>query len=97
VKTIRAQVGTVLLALAVLLLPVTLASANGPGYALTRWTVDGGGGTLLGGAYTLNGTAGQTDAAAWSGAGYVLSGGFWHRAGPSGFDIYLPLVLRSYP
>lgn len=40
-------------------------------------TLDGGGGQSSGGAYTLNGTIGQSDAATSSGGAYTLSGGFW--------------------
>lgn len=43
-----------------------------------RWhTIDGGGGTSSGGAYTLTGTIGQHDAAYSEGEGYELLGGFW--------------------
>jgi hypothetical protein len=64
-------------------------------YDLSWWTVDGGGGTLTdGGAYTLSGTAGQFDAAVWSGETYTLAGGFW--GGLLGDRVvYLPLVLRG--
>ena len=97
-KTIRAQMGTVLLALAVLLLLVTLTSANGPGYTLSWWTVDGGGATLRGDGYALSGTAGQPDAGVMAGDGYTLSGGFWGGgAGPVEYNVYLPIVLRNYP
>jgi hypothetical protein len=96
-KTNRAQIGTILLALAALLLLATLSSANGPGYTLDWWTVDGGGGTLAAGGYVLRGTAGQPDAGALTGGDYTLSGGFWGGAGPAAYDVYLPLVLRGYP
>jgi hypothetical protein len=98
-KANRAQIGTILLALAALLslVVVTLTSANGPGYTLSWWTVDGGGGTTGDGGYVLSGTAGQPDAGVLAGDGYVLSGGFWGGAGPVEYDVYLPLVLRSFP
>ena len=41
------------------------------------FTIDGGGGQSSGGAYTLNGTIGQPDAATSSGGSYTLHGGFW--------------------
>ena len=94
---------TLFLALATLLLLVSVASAQpavasttlAPGYTLTWWTVDGGGTTLsIGGGYTLGSTAGQPDAGGLAGDGYTLSGGFWGGAAVV-YRIYLPLVLRS--
>ena len=66
------------------------------GYALPRWTVDGGGGSGGGGGYDLAGTIGQPEAAAWQGGGYDLQGGFWAGGQPGGglYHIYLPLVRR---
>ena len=46
-------------------------------YAIDWSTLDGGGGQSSGGAYTLNGTIGQPDAATSSGDRYTLQGGFW--------------------
>jgi hypothetical protein len=82
--------------LAALTLIVAVA-AQSHTYDLSWWTVDGGGGTLQGGRYTLRGTAGQPDAATWSGGGYVVAGGFWGGAGPGEYAVYLPVVLRGYP
>jgi len=62
------------------------------GLALTWWTVDGGGGTSLGGPYALSGTVGQPDAGLLSGGTYTLDGGFW--SGLAGYRIYLPLIVR---
>ena len=62
-------------------------------YAITWWTIDGGGGTSSGGGYSLSGTIGQPDAGVMSGGLYTLTGGFW------GLEpihlIYLPLILRN--
>ncbi len=92
-----------MLALAVLALAVgamaVYAQAGGY-YDLTWNTVDGGGVTFAsGGSYTLGGTAGQPDAAVWSGGDYTLAGGFWHAgaggAVPGGdTSVYLPLVVK---
>ena len=72
----------------------TLAQSD-RSYDLSWWTVDGGGATFnSGGGYNLGGTAGQPDAAVWSGGGYILAGGFWGGVAV-GFRIYLPLVLRG--
>jgi hypothetical protein len=86
-----------IIALAAMLLmpPDVVAKANGSGYDLSWWTIDGGGITdnRGEGGYSLGGTAGQPDAARWSGGGYTLVGGFWVGAMVE-YAIYLPLVLR---
>ena len=64
-------------------------------YDLSWWTVDGGGVTSSkSSGHTLSGTAGQLDAAVWSGGDYVLAGGFWGGVAVE-YRIYLPLVLRG--
>ena len=50
-------------------------------YAVNWFTVDGGGGSSQGGAYTLTGTIGQPDSGQMSGGRYSLTGGFWGMAG----------------
>jgi hypothetical protein len=63
---------------------------------ITWWTVDGGGGTLSAGGYTLAGTVGQPDAAAALVSGdYSLIGGAWAGMGAEKYPVYLPLVVRS--
>jgi hypothetical protein len=53
------------------------AQSGGP-YDLSWYTIDGGGGTSSGGAYTLSGTIGQPDAGGpMTGGSYSLVGGFW--------------------
>ena len=63
----------------VLMLIITSAvlAQSGNGFDLGWATVDGGGGTSTGGAYTLQGTIGQPDAAALLGGSYTVQGGFW--------------------
>ncbi len=46
-------------------------------FSISRYTIDGGGGTSTGGQYTLTGTIAQHDAAYSSGDDYELLGGFW--------------------
>jgi hypothetical protein len=46
-------------------------------YDIDWLIIDGGGGQSSGGAYTLGGTIGQSDAAISSGGTYTLHGGFW--------------------
>jgi hypothetical protein len=54
----------------------TLASAQA--YSIDWFSIDGGGGTSSGGAYSLSGTIGQPDAGvALAGGPYTLLGGFW--------------------
>jgi hypothetical protein len=54
-----------------------------PGFLdLNWWTVDGGGGTSTGAAYTLKGSIGQPDAGTMAGGRYAVSGGFWAGAEP---------------
>jgi hypothetical protein len=49
--------------------------------------------------YTLGATIGQPDAGALAGGSYTLAGGFWAGQVPAapGFEIYLPVVMRSEP
>ncbi len=93
-----------LLAVAALVLlglsgPSVQAQSGGP-YELTWTTIDAGGGTVTGGAYSLVSTIGQAEAgAAASGGAYSLTGGVWGGSGsvispPGGKRVYLPLVLR---
>jgi hypothetical protein len=88
-----------LMSLLALLLGVTWAlRASAPEWAVSWWTVDGGGGTSSGGDYALTGTAGQAEVGAWmQGGAYELAGGFWGAGGQPEYDLYLPVVLRSYP
>ena len=78
-----------------LLFTSTALTARSPGYSLSWWTVDGGGGTLaIEGGYSLSGTAGQPDAGVLAGNNYTLSGGFWVGAI---YRVYLPVVLHQFP
>jgi hypothetical protein len=53
------------------------AVLQGAAYELQWVTVDGGGGTVAGGAYVADVTIGQAEAATAAGGGYVLQLGFW--------------------
>jgi hypothetical protein len=84
--------------LIVLLLTTFTVRANGPGYTLDWWTMDGGGATSSTGSngYSLGGTIGQPDAQVWTDSNYTLSGGFWVSGVVTvGYNIYLPVVLRQ--
>ena len=63
---------------------LALASAASAGpFDITWYTIDGGGGTVSAGSYTLSGTIGQPDAGTLSAGGYTLKGGFWTGTAPS--------------
>ncbi|MFN0149438.1 MAG: FlgD immunoglobulin-like domain containing protein [bacterium] len=77
---------------------------------ISRFTIDGGGGTQsLGGTFALGGTIGQPDAGRLSGSSFTLSGGFWSGGGTvtavesdtpgDGVDLptAAPLAFRLYP
>lgn len=82
-----------LVALALLAASGVLAQGD---YALTWWTVDGGGGTNSNGGYTLSSTIGQADTAAWGDGEYRLLGGFWPGGEPVGspYTVFLPIILK---
>ena len=72
---------TLALAIGLLATGIVLAQ-TGNGYDLTWWSVDGGGGSVSGGEYSLAGTVGQADAApALTGGDYTLYSGFWAGGG----------------
>ena len=80
-----------------LFLATAIVLANGLGYTLAWWTVDGGGAFSAGRHYTLGGGVGQPDAdAALTGGGYTLVGGMWTGAGSTDMPtIYVPLILKG--
>jgi hypothetical protein len=81
--------------LALLALPLATSSVHAQ-FGIDWFTLDGGGGSSTGGAYTLQGTIGQPDAGALSGGGYALQGGFWSAfAGGSGEGLPLLRILRD--
>ena len=94
-KSITTRRKSFLLAVVILMVLVTpaLAQSGGP-YALTWFTVDGGGGESVASPYTLNGTIGQPDPGAPRGGGYTLEGGFWGGKLYGRMSVYLPLILR---
>jgi hypothetical protein len=72
---------------------VIMAAGDDVTYGITRWTVDGGGGTSTGDVYAVTGNMGQPDAGALSGGIYGLNGsGFW---GWPVYSTYLPIALRD--
>jgi hypothetical protein len=96
----KSQTSLILLALLSGLLVTGSAWAqSGDGYDLSWWTLDGGGGVVSGGGFSLSGTAGQPEAGAiLTGGDYTLASAFWLNTGARTdaveYGIYLPLVLR---
>jgi hypothetical protein len=87
--------GAALLGLIVLLVTLVVP-AMADGVLTVPWfTLDGGGGSSVGGVYTLNGTLAQPDAAggALSGGTYTLQPGYWQRLAANQ-QIYLPQIIR---
>ena len=65
-----------------LLTSAALLVALAPSPALAQfqidwYTIDGGGGSSAGGAFSLTGTIGQSDAGAAAGGGFECGSGFW--------------------
>ena len=88
----RLTFGMSLLLLALLLTSSHALALAGP--QITASAVAGGGGSLLGGSYTLSGTIGQADAGgALSNGAYRLSGGFWNAAFPT-WSFFVPVVKK---
>jgi len=73
----KAAMPTALVALFLLILSAWVNAQSGGSYDLTWNTLGGGGGSNIGGGYTLNSTIGQPGAGTLSGGGYNLVGGFW--------------------
>lgn len=71
---------SILAAVLIILTGVAVAQDGpDPDYSIDWYTMDGGGGTSSGGAFSLTGTIGQFDASVEEATGgvYGLSGGFW--------------------
>ena len=81
------------LALALVLLVIGVAFASGD-IARPRWVLGGGASDSAAGGVTLRATLGQPVVGVVSGGDVSLGQGFWHGA-ISGYNTYLPLVLRD--
>ncbi len=74
---------------------------SGGGYDLTWSVIAGGGGTLLGGAYSLGATSGQAAVGTLSGGAYIAQDGFWFgvqppaAATPTGTRTATPTATRT--
>ena len=95
-QTLWTMLVLALVGLALAMNGATATAQSGGTYDLTWNSIDGGGGTVTGDAYTLDGTIGQSDAGSLSGGSYTLNGGYWFAATSVLLDqfVYLPLVLK---
>jgi hypothetical protein len=96
-RRLRWRSGSVLAAVLMigLFVSVIAMASTAQGYAISWWTVDGGGATVsTGGGYSLGSTIGQPDAEVLVGGSYTLAGGFWSGTGTP-YRLYLPLVVRQ--
>ena len=53
------------------------SASSAQSFTIDWFTIDGGGGTSVGGSYWLCGTIGQPDAGMLSGGNFTIVGGFW--------------------
>ena len=73
---------TLSLTLIFLISAIALAQSSGGDFAITKSTIDNGGGISTGGDFSLTGTIGQADAnhQTSTGGDFALAGGFWADA-----------------
>ena len=92
------RVTRLVLGLVTLWAMVGIVNAAPAQYEMDWWTVDGGGGTLSGGTYSLSGTVGQADVGpAMEGGPYRLVAGYWYgAAAEQSYKLYLPSMLRNH-
>jgi len=64
------------------LLIVSAGAVSADDLTLDWWTVDGGGGVIVGDDFELSATIGQADAAEMAGDDFTLTAGYWFAAAP---------------
>jgi hypothetical protein len=86
-----------LVALLLFLLAGAAWAGSSTHYAVDWQVLSAGGAPAASGsgAVALNGSLGQTAIGLSSASHGALGAGFWYGAGPAGFELYLPLVVRS--
>jgi hypothetical protein len=69
--------------------PSSLAQSQGGQFAITKSTLDGGGGVSSQGSFEVRGTIGQPDASLQSAVGgiFTVTGGFWAGSGAAPEDL----------
>jgi hypothetical protein len=81
----------------VLLVAVSLASAQSRDLDLVWFTIEGIGASSAGNGYTLSGTVGQADPGSPTSGIYSVEGGFWEVTTASAVlssEVYLPLIQK---
>ena len=77
------KIGAIAVAfLFILISAIALAQSSGGNFEIVKSTIDNGGGTSVGGEFSLTGTIGQHDASRHisTGVGFSIAGGFWADA-----------------
>jgi hypothetical protein len=89
---------TTLLVLACLLLVGAVWAGSSANYAMDWQVLSGGGAPALSGSgqVALSGTLGQTAIGHSPASHAALGAGFWYGVGKGVYEVYLPLVLRSF-
>jgi hypothetical protein len=79
---LKQVITTLSLTLIFLISAIALAQSSSDDFAITKSTIDNGGGISSNGEYTLTGPIGQPDANRQisTGDGFLLAGGFWPKA-----------------
>lgn len=89
----------VVLAVMLLLLAFGVAALaqTSPGFNLEWHVIGGGGGESSSADYRVHGTIGQSVASppTASGAGFVISSGFWPGGTAAGTTVYLPVIFKN--
>lgn len=76
----------------------SLSLSNAQTYSIPRFTIAGGGGTLAGGPYLIQGTAGQPEPGEpRAGVPYVIMGGFWPGAVSTSPSTHPELTVELQP
>jgi hypothetical protein len=80
--TLKRVIATLSLTLIFLISAIALAQSSGGDFAITKSTIDNGGGISTNGDFSLTGTIGQADAnhQISTGGEFALAGGFWADA-----------------
>lgn len=73
---------TILRTLLIVLTLAVVTRADGP-FSIEHYTIDGGGGACIGGAFELAGTIARPDAGEMYGGEFELTGGFWSATSPT--------------
>src|SRR5215470_13906981 len=75
------------------LFATALSAASAP-YSLDWHIISGGGGTTIGGTYSVCGTIGQWDARRSAGGNYAIDSGFWGRITAAQASGLPPLAIK---